>query len=65
MEKIEQIADGPNGSGSDIIASEKRHRLTRMADNLARDLMVRDDLTADQRAECIDRISRWRGQSCT
>lgn len=55
--------DGPRGSGSEILTDEKRHRLTRMADALARDLMLRDDLTAEQRVECMERIARWRAMA--
>lgn len=60
---VPTIPDGPPGSGSDILVDEKRQRLMRMADNLARDLMVRDDLDADVRAACVDRIARWRKEA--
>lgn len=57
------IPDGPVGSGSDILVTEKRHRLTRMADNLARDLMTQSGLSDDVRAACVARIERWRHEA--
>lgn len=60
---VPTIPDGPDGSGSDILDNEKRHRLTRMADSLARDLMVQADLSEEVRIACIDRIARWRQEA--
>lgn len=62
---VPTIPDGPRGSGSDILTDEKRHRLTRMADSLARDLMAQTDLSEDVRLACIERIERWRAESAS